>query len=146
MTSSVAPRGAGSRVVVALDVLIVAGEEDVLAEAVRASVAAVVGAAVLGAARWSQAVGGEDLARQWAIERDGAPLAGRRVRHLTMSVDGDGVTEHVDAIAWAAIDAVCPTAREEDRLLEAGQTSAAPAPSVPDRYPWSSATHAVDER
>lgn len=135
--------GAGSQVVVALDVLITGEEEDAVAAAVRASVAAVMGAAVLGAARWGDAVDAAGLVRQWTIEQHGAPLAGRRVRHLTMRVDGKGVAQRVDALAWAAIDAVCPTAREEDRLIDAGHAG---VPAVPDRYPWSSATHASDER
>ena len=137
------PRGAGSRVLVALNVLIAAEEEDALAAAVRASVAAAAGAAVLAAARWDDAIDAADLVRQWDIERHGAPLAGRRVRHLTMSVDADGIARRVEAIAWAAIDAVCPTARQEDGLINAGH---APGPFVPDRYPWSSMTRAVDEQ
>ena len=137
------PRGAGSRVLVALDVLIAAEEEDALAAAVHASVAAAAGAAVLGAARWDDAIDAADLVGQWDIERHGAPLAGRQVRHLTMSVDADGIAQRVDAIAWAAIDAVCPTAREEHRLIDAGHARASFAP---DRYPWSSMTRAVDEQ
>lgn len=125
-----------------LDVLVAARDEDALARAVRASVASVAGTAVLGPARWGEATGGEDLVRQWNIEQAGAPLAGRRVRRLTMSVRAQGVTDLLEEIVRAAIDAICPTARQENRRLDAGETF---VPAIPDHYPWSSATRAADD-
>lgn len=125
-----------------LDVLITARDEDALARAVRASVACVAGTAALGPARWGEATGGEDLVHQWNIEQGGATLAGRRVRRLTMSVDAQGITDLLEEIARAAIDAICPTAREENRRSDAGKT---PMSASPDEYPWSSATRAAGD-
>lgn len=133
-----APHGRHARqVLVDLDVLITPADEDGLARAVHAAVARATGTAVLGPARWGGAVGGEDLVRQWDVEQGGAPLDGRRVRRLTMSVHPEAATDLLEEIAWAAIEAICPTARDEQHRLDAGE---APVPARPDRYPWSSAT------
>ncbi len=132
---------AGPRVLVGLDVLVRPREEDRVARAVRAAVASAAPVATLGPVAWSDAVDGADLVDQWGTEQRGAPLDGRRVRSLTMTVDGDRVSDRLDDIAGAAIDAISPTAREEERRLDAGET---PVPATPDRYPWSSWTHVVE--
>lgn len=132
----------GPYVLVDLYILIAARDQDALAQAVRASVATVAGTAELGPARWRKTIGGEDLVHQWHIEQAGAPLAGRRVRRLTMSVQAEGITDLLEEIVWAAIDAICPTAREENQRLDAGETA---VPTTPDQYPWSSGTRAVNE-
>ncbi len=135
------PAAEVAHVLVHLELLVRPGEEDEAARAVRDRVGSVAGSAMLGPVAWSDVRDGEDLVRQWDVEQHGAPLDGRRVRSLTMPVHGDHITDRVDEVAWAAIDAICPTAREEERRLDAGET---PVPATPDRYPWSSGTHVVE--
>ncbi len=77
--------------------------------------------------------------RQWGIEHPDVPLGQRRARRLTMGVAGDGAADLVDEVSWAAVEAVCPCAREEDRRIGAGET----VPLVPAEFPWSSATRVV---
>lgn len=135
------PQPSGAEVLVDLDVLIAERDESAVAEAVRVSVASAAGTAVLGSARWGETAGGEDLVRQWSIEQRGAPLEGRRLRRLSMSVHAEGITDLLDEIVWAAIDAICPAAREENRRLDAGES---PVPASPAQYPWASRTRAAD--
>ena len=58
-----------------------------------------------------------------------------------MSVEGDGVADLLDEVAWAAVGAVCAGARDEDRRIGQGDT----VPVVADEFPWSSATRVVSE-
>lgn len=129
------------RVLVDLDVLIAALDEDRVAEAVRSSVssAAPEPTYTLGAPTWADAQGGEDLSHQWEVEHAGTPLGGRRVRRFTMDVEGDGVSDLLDEVSWASVEAVCPGARDQDRRIESGET----AQVVADEFPWSSATRVV---
>ena len=65
------------------------------------------------------------------------------MRRITVEVRTEGAVDPravVGEVAWAAIGAVCPTAREEDRRLGAGEHVA----FVADEVPWSSATRVVD--
>lgn len=112
-----------------------------MTRAIRAAVSSAVASAVLGPARWEEAAGGEDLVGQWRIEQRGAPLDGRRARRFTMSVLADDGGDVLDEVRWAAIGAVCPTARDEDRRIEAGES----VPFVADAFPWSGGAHIADD-
>lgn len=127
------------RVRVDLDVLIAPANESRLAQEIRSSVesCAPEPSFTHSESTW-QTTTDEDLARQWEIEQD-APLGDRRVRQFSMDVCGAGVDDLVDEIGWAAIDAVCPTARDEDRRLDAGEKFVGSA----DEFPWSSATRVI---
>ena len=129
-------------VLVDLDVLIGPADEDHVAEVVRSSVSRVAPGPTyaLGEPTWADAMGSEDLIRQWGIEHASVPLGERRVRRLTMGVEGDGVADLVDEVAWASVEAIGRGARAEDRRVAAGE----PVEVVADEFPWSSATRVVD--
>ena len=124
-----------------LELLIAPTDEGRVAEKIRSSVSqsAAESAYRLGEPVWEDNVAAQDLLQQWRIEHPGAAMEDRRIRRFTMDVGGDGVADLVDDIGWAAIDAICPNAREDDRRLEAGET----VPAVADEYPWSSATRLI---
>ena len=126
-------------VLVDLHVLIAPADERSVAEAVRSSVSSVPGVRAAGEPRWRDARD-HGLVRQWAVEQR-APVGERRVRRITADVEVVGAApgDLVGEVAWAAIDAVCPTAREERRRLDAG----VPVEPAADEVPWSSATRVV---
>lgn len=128
-------------VLVDLEVLIAPEQEAPTTRAIRASVSSAVGSAVLGPAGWAETAGGEELVERWRLDQRGAPLAGRRVRLSTMSVRADDGDDVFEEVRWAAIGAVCPTARDEDRRTDAGESVTPNA----DELPWSSRTHVADE-
>lgn len=129
------------RVCVDLDVLVAPDQEERLSEAIRSAVDACVPEPgfTLSVATWDATSADDDLVRQWQIEQD-TPLDGRRARQFTMDVQGEGVENRVDEISWAAIEAICPGAREEDRRISADER----IPGVPDEFPWSSATRVIE--
>lgn len=129
------------RVLVDLDVLIAPADEDRVAEAIRSSVSAAAREPTyrLGESTWGEALDGDDLVRQWRVEHAGKPLGDRRVRRFTLGVEGDGVADLLDDLSWAAIEAVCPNAREDERRIALGETVSVTA----DEFPWSSATRVV---
>ena len=131
-----------------LDVLVAPGDETRLAERIHSSVSRIAPGPTyaLGEPAWQDRDDAEDLdeadlGRQWAVEHPLAAAADRRVRRFSMSVVGDGVADLLKEIAWAAIGAVCPGARDEDRRTGQGET----VPVVADEFPWSSATRVVSE-
>ncbi|MDN5769289.1 MAG: hypothetical protein L0H24_00140 [Microlunatus sp.] len=136
MTESTCPT-----VLVDLDVLIAPSEEDHVAEAIRSSVSHAVPEPTysLGPPTWGDPLADDDLVRQWRIEQEDRPLADRRVRRITMYVEGADVADRLDEISRAAVEAVCPNARKDDALIGSGES----VPVVADEFPWSSATRIV---
>ena len=127
---------------VTLDVLIEPADEHRLAQAIRSSVLSCAPGPGFTHSQpvWTDATAGADLVRQWEIEQR-VPSGARRVREFTMDVHGAGVAALVEQLNWAAIDTVCPTAREEHRRLDSGEEIT----FVADEFPWSSATRVIDE-
>lgn len=120
-----------------LDVLVAPGDEERVDEMIRSSVARAVATGALQESGWHEAsVDDDDLVRQWEIEHHGPPPGERRVRRFTMGVEAEGVAGLVEEIAWAAIDAIYPDAREEERRVDAGERVV----PTPDELPWCNAT------